>query len=51
MPPGHPDEYKELLTKRSIGELIKNYETQRMRKDGKIVDVSLTISPVKDTCR
>ena len=49
MPPGHPDEYKELLTKRSSGELIKNYETQRMRKDGKIVDVSLTISPVKDT--
>jgi PAS domain S-box-containing protein len=49
MPPGHPKEYKELLTKRSSGELIKNYETQRMRKDGKIVDVSLTISPVKDT--
>jgi diguanylate cyclase (GGDEF)-like protein/PAS domain S-box-containing protein len=49
MPPGHPEEYKELLTKRSSGKLIKNYETQRMRKDGKIVDVSLTISPVKDT--
>ena len=49
IPPGHPKEYKELLTKRSSGELIKNYETQRMRKDGKIVDVSLTISPVKDT--
>ncbi|MCX5823187.1 MAG: PAS domain S-box protein [Deltaproteobacteria bacterium] len=49
MPPAHPDEYKELLTKRSSGELIQNYETQRMRKDGKIVDVSLTISPVKDT--
>jgi len=48
MPPGHPDEYKELLIKRSSGELIKNYETQRMRKDGKIIDVSLTISPVKD---
>ncbi|MCG6534359.1 MAG: PAS domain S-box protein [Syntrophales bacterium LBB04] len=46
---GHTDEYKELLAKRSSGELIKNYETQRTRKDGKIVDVSLTISPVKDT--
>jgi PAS domain S-box-containing protein len=49
MPPSQPDEYKELLKKRSRGELVKNYETQRMRKDGKIVDVSLTISPVKDT--
>jgi PAS domain S-box-containing protein len=48
MPPGHHDEYKELLIKRSSGELIKNYETQRRRKDGKIVDVSLTISPVED---
>jgi PAS domain S-box-containing protein len=48
MPPGHPDEYKELLTKRSSGDLIKNYETQRMRKDGKIIDVSLTISPIKN---
>ena len=44
----HSDEDKELLSKRSCGELIKNYETQRRRKDGRIVDISLTISPVKD---
>jgi len=49
MPPVHPDEYKEFLTKKSSGELIKNYETQRRRKDGQIIDVSLTISPFKDT--
>jgi PAS domain S-box-containing protein len=49
MPPGHPDEDKKLLTKRSSGEFIKNYETQRRRKDGQIIDVSLTISPFKDT--
>ena len=49
MPPGHPDEYKELLTKRSSGDLIKNYETQRIRKDGQIIDVSLTMSLFKDT--
>ncbi|MBA4391541.1 MAG: hypothetical protein C0399_11485 [Syntrophus sp. (in: bacteria)] len=48
MPSNHPDEYKDLLTKRSRGELIKNYETQRRRKDGQIIDVSLTISPIKD---
>jgi len=49
MLPGHPDEYKELLTKKSSGEYIKDYETQRRRKNGQIIDVSLTISPVKDT--
>ncbi len=49
MPPGQPDEYKESLKERSSGELIKNYETQRMRKDSKIVDVSLTISQLKGT--
>jgi PAS domain S-box-containing protein len=49
MPPGHSEEDKELLTKRSSVELIKNYETQRRRKDGKIIDISLTISPIKDS--
>ncbi|MCU0633158.1 MAG: PAS domain S-box protein [Methanolinea sp.] len=28
------------------GEHIANFETQRVRKDGKLIDVSLTISPV-----
>jgi PAS domain S-box-containing protein len=49
MPSGQPDEYKELLIKRLSGEHIRNYETKRRRKDGQIIDVSLTISPVKDT--
>ncbi len=30
------------------GERLENYETVRRRKDGSLVDVSLTISPVKD---
>ena len=49
MSPGHPDEYKEFLTKRLNGELIKNYETHRRRKGGQIIEVSMTISPFKDT--
>ena len=48
MLPGHSDEDKELLNKRSCGELIKNYETQRRRKDGRTIDVALTLSPVKN---
>src|SRR4029077_19363687 len=30
------------------GERIKHYETRRQRKDGTIVDVSVTISPITD---
>ncbi|MGA2678681.1 MAG: PAS domain S-box protein [Sedimentisphaerales bacterium] len=48
MPPSHLDEYKEVLTKIACGETIKHYETQRRRKDGQIIDVSLTISPIKN---
>jgi PAS domain-containing protein len=29
-------------------EKIDHYETKRRRKDGEIIDVSVTISPVKD---
>lgn len=42
------DELKEILTKISNGERIENFETQRIRKDGKSVDISVTMSPVKD---
>jgi len=48
MPPSHPDEYKEVLAKIGQGETIKYYETQRRRKDGQIIDVSLTISSFKN---
>lgn len=31
------------------GEQIQHYETVRQRKDGTLIDVALTVSPVKDT--
>ncbi|HUR37242.1 MAG TPA: PAS domain S-box protein [Terriglobales bacterium] len=37
-----------ILGKLTRGERIDHYETQRMRKDGSIIDVSLTISPLRD---
>ena len=49
MPPDNPDEYKEILAKIAHDEKIKHYETRRRRKDGQIIDVSLTVSPIKDT--
>lgn len=42
------DEEMRILDRLSHGERIRNYDTQRLRKNGKRVDLSLTISPVKD---
>jgi PAS domain S-box-containing protein len=47
-PPDQPDEQPGLLQRLRQGEQIEHYETVRVRKDGRRVDVSLTISPVKD---
>ena len=41
-------EETEILRKIRAGERIHHYETRRIRKDGEIIDVSLTISPIKD---
>jgi PAS domain S-box-containing protein len=38
----------EILAKVRRGERIERYETSRLRKDGQQVEISLTISPVRD---
>jgi two-component system cell cycle sensor histidine kinase PleC len=47
-----PSDYKEeihnQLKKLRNGELLKNYETKRVRKDGVVIDISLTLSSIKD---
>ena len=46
-----PDRHKEedaILERLRRGKRIDHYETIRQRKDGSLVDISLTISPVKD---
>jgi PAS domain S-box-containing protein len=48
IPPELHDEEKMILGKISHGEDIKHYETVRVAKDGRRVDVSLTISPVRN---
>jgi PAS domain S-box-containing protein len=47
-PPGSADEIAQLLDQLQRGERVEHYETLRRRKDGGLVRVSLTISPVRD---
>ena len=46
--PDRPQEAREILQRLSLGEKIERYETRRRTKDGHILYVSLTISPVRD---
>ncbi len=48
LPPGQEDEMTMILRRVRAGERIEHYETRRRRKDGQIIDVALTISPVWD---
>jgi PAS domain S-box-containing protein len=48
LPPGKPDELPAIMKQLRCGEPIESYETTRVHKDGHLIDVSLTISPVKD---
>ncbi len=48
VPPDHPDELPAILERIKRGEFIEHFETERVRKDGNRVDVSLTISPVRN---
>jgi two-component system CheB/CheR fusion protein len=47
-PPGYKEEIFDQLKKLKAGELIKNHETKRIRKDGVIIDISLSLSSIKD---
>lgn len=46
IPPDRADEEEEILNRIRCGERIDQYETIRRRKDGSLLDVSLTVSPV-----
>lgn len=48
IPKDRLDEETEIITRIRNGERIEHYETVRQRKDGSFVDLSLTVSPVRD---
>ena len=47
-PPGLEDEEPGSSARIRRGERIHHYETARRRKDGSLLDISLTVSPVRD---
>lgn len=48
MPPNKKNDFPTIMKQLSEGNKIEHYETQRMTKDKRILDISLTISPLKD---
>jgi two-component system CheB/CheR fusion protein len=48
IPPERQDEEPKLLERLGRGERTEHYETVRMTKDGRRLDISLTVSPIRD---
>jgi diguanylate cyclase (GGDEF)-like protein/PAS domain S-box-containing protein len=48
VPPDREGEEKSIFARVMQGEPVDSYETRRLRKDGRVIDVSLTVSPVRD---
>ena len=48
IPADRADEEERILASLRVGRRIEHYDTIRQRSDGRLVDVSLTISPVRD---
>jgi two-component system, chemotaxis family, CheB/CheR fusion protein len=48
IPDEHLDEEPHIVQSIRRGEVIEHYETVRRRKDGSLVDIALTVSPLRD---
>ncbi len=48
VPPDHPEQTLELLEQIREGKRVDHYDTVRIKKNGDLIYVSITISPVKD---
>lgn len=49
IPPDRLDEEPAILARIQAGERVDHFETIRRRKDGTLIDISLTISPIRDS--
>jgi PAS domain S-box-containing protein len=48
LPDDRPDDFRQILVQIREGKRVEQYETRRRRKDGAILDVSLSVSPIRD---
>lgn len=48
VPPDRSAEFSDIIRRIKNGEILQDYETIRMRKDGTYLNVSLSVSPIKD---
>jgi PAS domain S-box-containing protein len=48
MPPELVEDVSRILDRIRRGEKVDHYQTKRRRKDGTVIDVSLTVSPIRD---
>lgn len=49
IPPNRQDEETQIVQRLRRGERTDHFETLRVRKDGEVINVSLTISPIKNS--
>ena len=49
IPPSHLNEEPAILDRVKGGDAVEPYPTVRKRKDGKLIDVSLAVSPIRDS--
>ncbi|HEV2072711.1 MAG TPA: PAS domain S-box protein, partial [Thermomicrobiales bacterium] len=48
VPPGRDEEVDQLTDRLARGERVPHFETVRLRKDGTLIDVSISLSPLTD---
>jgi PAS domain S-box-containing protein len=48
IPPDRMDEETRILARLARGEVVEQFETRRLRKNGEFIEVSMTASPIRD---
>ena len=51
LPPDRVDELAQIMEQIAREERVEHYTTQRLRKDGRLIPISLTVSPIFDGAR
>src|SRR5579864_5130249 len=49
MPLNRREEFDQILGRIKAGQRVAHHDTRRLTKDGRLLDVSLTVSPIKDS--